>query len=478
MRALRWPAGMGIAVWRWLRRFRQVRRRRLRSGILSEAEGIPHRDGARTQSARQGVGLTYQRRYLVQISGSSITAAQLVQRLGSDLNAASPVEIAVFDKTSGTPQRLEVGDEYVVHMPGPWDCPVRVVEQTPVSFRFATLRGHMEAGEIEFRVEETGEGDLVFTIESWARSGDRLADLLYEKVGIAKEMQSHMWTHFCMRVAEIAGGQVVGDVEVQTERTDMFKSRTGRQSITRAVDVAFARSFALAARWRNRPLHPRGLVFDARFCLHGTSQHRGVPFLDDRTEIHGRARLSRAAGLPSSLPDVLGLALRWPQPQDDAEAPAPAELLLATTGLTLLGRHLLRPTTRWSPAFYGSLLAYRVGDRRVLLGAVARRTRTVPADLATLARAVEEQPLLLDLVVATEFGPWEPFGELWLSGPARSDDLEPMRFNPARHPIQELHPEGLFQRVRDSSYAAVQRVAHRDSDSHPSADHRPERPSS
>ncbi len=473
MRALRWPVGMGIASWRWLRRSRQVRRRRIRTGILSEAERIPQRSGAQTQHVRQGVGLTYQRRYVVQISGSPISAAQLIQRLGGDLNAASPVEIAVFDKTSGGSRRLEVGDEYVVHMPGPWNCPVRVVERTPVSFRFATLRGHMEAGEIEFRVGDAREGDLVFTIESWARSGDRLADLLYEKVGIAKEMQSHMWAHFCRRVAEIAEGEVVGDVEIQTERSDMFRARSGNQSITRAVDAAFARSFALAARLRNRPLHPRGLVFDALLRLHGTSQHRGVPFLDDHTELRGRARLSRAVGLPPPLPDVLGLALRWPQPQADLTGDhSTAELLLAATGQTVPGRHLLRPMTRWSPAFYGSLLTYRVGDRRVLLGAVARRTRIAPADLTTLARAVDERPLLLDLVVATEFGPWEPFGELRLIGPARSDDLEPMRFNPARHPIRELHPEGLLQRARGSSYSAVQRVARH------GADHRPERPSS
>ncbi len=36
-------------------------------------------------------------------------------------------------------------------MPGPWDGPVLVVDQTPTSFRFATLKGHLEAGQIEFR---------------------------------------------------------------------------------------------------------------------------------------------------------------------------------------------------------------------------------------------------------------------------------------------------------------------------------------
>ena len=47
------------------------------------------------------------------------------------------------------------------------------------SFRLATLDGHLEAGEIEFRAETDGDG-LRFEIESWARAGDRLSNLLSE----------------------------------------------------------------------------------------------------------------------------------------------------------------------------------------------------------------------------------------------------------------------------------------------------------
>ncbi|MBE1532845.1 DUF1990 family protein [Actinomadura algeriensis] len=440
---------MGIAAWRWVRRSRRVRRRRIRAGAPPEVERMPRRDGPRVQDARHGVGPVYQRRYTVRISGSPLTPEELIDRLGDDLNAASPVEVAVFDKTAGAAGAVEVGDEYLVHMPGPWNCPVRVVERTPASFRFATLRGHMEAGEIEFRAADGPEG-LVFMIESWARSGDRFANVLYSGLGIAKEMQLHMWTHFCERVAELSGGRMVGEVEASTERADM----PGTGPVTGAVAAAAAQGFALAARWRGgRPLHPRGLVVDFTMVLRGTSRSWFVPLLDDRKELRGEARLSRAAGLPPVLPDILGLALRWPQPGGDAE------LLLATTGHTPLGRHLLRPTTRWSPGFYGSLLAYRAGDHRVLLGAVARRPRTVPADLAALARALEEGPLSLDLVVATEFGRWERFGELRLTGPARTDEQAPMRFDPARRPIRGLRPAGPLQQVRAPVYAAARCAA-------------------
>ncbi|NDU72023.1 DUF1990 family protein, partial [Actinomadura sp. DSM 109109] len=143
-------------------------------------------------------------------------------------------------------------------------------------------------------------------------------------------------------------------------------------------------------------------------------------------------------------------------PTGDAEVPSSPELLLATTGRTRLGRHLLRPARHWSPAFYGSLLAYRAGDRRVLLGAAARSDQTVPAALSALAHVADERPLVMDLVVATEFGPWERFGELRIEGPARDDATEPVRFDPAHHPIPGLAPAGLFQHVRGPTYAAVQ----------------------
>ncbi|MFA1554158.1 DUF1990 family protein [Actinomadura chokoriensis] len=472
---MRWPVGMGIAAWRWLRRSRGVPRRRLHAGVQPEVGRLPQRDGDRVQDPRQGVGPLYQRRYTVRISGSPLTAAELIDRVGDDLNAASPVEIAVFDKTSGVSRPLEMGDEYVVHMPGPWNCPVRVVERTPVSFRFVTLSGHLEAGEIEFRATRTREGGLVFTIESWARSGDRLAEVLYERVGIAKEMQLHMWTHFCTRVAELSGGHMVGGVGVQTERADVSGAGRGQRLVGRAVTAAFARTFALAARLRDRPLHPKGLVFDATLVLHGTSQHWGVPLLDERTELQGEVRLSRAIGLPPPLPDLLGLALRWRQPPAGDAAEATAELLLATTGHNPLGRHLLRPAARWSPAFYGSLLAYRAGDRRILLGAVAPPAHHVPADLTSLAHSVDERPLSLNLVVATEFGAWERFGELRLLGPARGDGNGSARFNPARTPIRGLPPAGFFQQVRGPTYDAVQHAARPTGDSRPARRRRAER---
>ncbi|MET8161221.1 hypothetical protein ABZT47_33100 [Sphaerisporangium sp. NPDC005289] len=222
--------------------------------------------------------------------------------------------------------------------------------------------------------------------------------------------------------------------------------------------------FQAVARLRHgRPLHPDGLVLDAALALHGASRPRGAAFLDEPADLRGVARLSRAAGLPPPLPDILGLALRWrtSAAPDGGTGEVTAELLLATTGHTLLGRRLLRPATRWSPGMYGSLLPYAAGGGHVLLGVVARWPGP-PAGLAALRRASEGGPLRFDLVVASPLGPWERFGTLTLTGPARSDAAEPTRFDPVRNPIPGLPPTGLLQWARGPIYGASERVPDHD----------------
>lgn len=104
-------------------------------------------------------------------------------------------------------------------MPGPWDGPVRVAATTDTSFRLATLSGHLEAGQIEFRALRS-DGLLCFEIESWARSGDRLSNLLYHHLRMAKEVQLHMWTSFLEQVAGLAEGRLTGGVEIVSRRVE------------------------------------------------------------------------------------------------------------------------------------------------------------------------------------------------------------------------------------------------------------------
>ena len=168
----------------------------------------------RLQPLNAGVGPMLHRLYRVRITGASTSPAALMDLVSSRLNQASP-EMARFRKTRGAQGGLRQGDEFVVRMPGPWDGPVRVVRRDAASFRLATLDGHLEAGEIEFRAETDGDG-LRFEIESWARAGDRLSALLYNNLRLAKEIQLNMWSHFCIRTAGLAGGRPQGGITIRT----------------------------------------------------------------------------------------------------------------------------------------------------------------------------------------------------------------------------------------------------------------------
>jgi hypothetical protein len=216
----RWPVGMGLASWRYLWRTSPLHR--VDQEGTREDVGPPVPDGLadqRVQGLRAGAGPLFHRRYAVRIEDSSLSPEQVIALIAENPNRAAPVEVAIFHKTRGRRGPMRVGDEYMVRMPGPWDGPVRVVDRGPASLRLATLRGHLEAGQIEFRASRQ-DGALRFEIESWARSGDRLSELLYDRVRVVKEMQLHMWTHFCERIGKLAGGRIRGGVEIHTRRLE------------------------------------------------------------------------------------------------------------------------------------------------------------------------------------------------------------------------------------------------------------------
>jgi Domain of unknown function (DUF1990) len=212
---LRWPVGLALVSWRYMWRTTPLHRSEEPGGRgdLPQPEGgTEHAD--ERQDLDDGVGPMLHRSYSVRIRGSSLTPAELVDAVAANLDHASP-EMAVFRKTRGAGDSLRRGDEFVVRMPGPWDGPVRVIHRDASSFRFATLPGHLEAGQIEFRAREDGDA-LRFEIESWARAGDRLSALLYNRLRLAKEIQLNMWSHFCVRAAALAHGKPQGGVTIRT----------------------------------------------------------------------------------------------------------------------------------------------------------------------------------------------------------------------------------------------------------------------
>ncbi|HWH43329.1 MAG TPA: DUF1990 family protein [Thermoleophilaceae bacterium] len=221
--AARWPLGVGLTSWRYLWRTTPLSRREL-GGDLDEhrAPEFPEdfdREGL--QRPRGGAGPMFHRRYRIRIADPKISAKDLMETIRKDPDVFAPSEFATFEKAGdGDSDTIcRPGEEFVVRMPGPWDGPVRVVSVTDSCIRLATLEGHLEAGQIEFRAIEE-DGLLVFTIESWARSSSRLTDLLYDRLRMAKEIQVHMWVSFLEHGTQRTGGRRRGCVEIRTRRVD------------------------------------------------------------------------------------------------------------------------------------------------------------------------------------------------------------------------------------------------------------------
>jgi hypothetical protein len=172
------------------------------------------------QRPEDGAGPLFRRRYRAQVSGAQFDAATLMARLQADPDKVAPSTLARFVKERGEEGRMRVGDEFVVRMPGPWNGPIRVVEVDSGSFRSVTLDGHLEAGQIQWRAHDA-DGALIFEIESWARGGDRVAWFLHDRLPMAREVQLHMWTRVCERVAKYAGGRLEHGIEIDTLRVEI-----------------------------------------------------------------------------------------------------------------------------------------------------------------------------------------------------------------------------------------------------------------
>ncbi len=222
--AATWPAGIALTSWDYMWRITALHRRETvgdgPDGHVAPAlpAGI---DEDEVIGAPDGRGPLFHRRYRTRIKAATCSADELFAKLTEDVNRAAPTKFARFQKVLGVGKAVALGDEYVVRMPGPWDGPVRVIDVQERSFRLATLAGHLEAGQIEFRIGDAGEQGLIaFEIESWARSADWLSNVLYHQLRMAKEVQLHMWISFLEGVVSLSGGRMTGGIEIDTCRVE------------------------------------------------------------------------------------------------------------------------------------------------------------------------------------------------------------------------------------------------------------------
>jgi hypothetical protein len=216
-----------------------------------------------------------------------------------------------------------------------------------------------------------------------------------------------------------------------------------------AAGRAVAMPLAGLARLRGaKPMHPRGVLFDA--LLHRQGLDVGVPWLDTTGSDDVLVRLSRGAGLPPRWPDLLGLALRVP-------GEWPVDVLLSSSGRGRWTRRV--PVLRRDAATtYGSIMAYRSDAGPVWLAAVPRGAG-LPTDRDRLATAASGRVVTLSAALGR--GPWQPFATLTLRAATEPVD-PPLHFDAVLHAPPGLAADGPMARFRRPAYAAARRALHAD----------------
>jgi hypothetical protein len=183
-----------------------------------------------------------------------------------------------------------------------------------------------------------------------------------------------------------------------------------------------------------KPLHPAGDVLTGRIYRQGSEEKTGVAWLDEPGEDDVDVRLSRAIGLPRSLPDIHGLAMRVHGDDGDGSG---GDILFASTGWGRVTRFVLTVSRHPRSRPLTTLLPYETDAGAVLLGADDVGAETY------------------ELSWARPAGDWHIFGVLRLST-RRSDDAD-ISFDPVRHQLAGLRQYPSVSRLREPAYLRARR---------------------
>ncbi|GAA0930130.1 hypothetical protein [Pseudonocardia zijingensis] len=196
-------------------------------------------------------------------------------------------------------------------------------------------------------------------------------------------------------------------------------------------------TFAGVARWRSAPaLHSRGALFDARVAL--TERDSVLAnALGGTGERPALVRLSKGAGTPGGLPDLLGVAVR-------TEIGGHVLDVLFTSG-----NRVLVPSHGWTRRPYTTLMPYAAAGTRVVLGLEPEdRLATSGADPATVAA-----PMAFTLT-EREHGVTRAVGRLVLEAPHEGG---PVAFDPVHNTHPQLVPSPPLRRLRAWAYTGSRR---------------------
>ena len=180
----------------------------------------PATDRSEMQGVEDGVGPLMHRATSTRVREAELDAEQLIAAFAGKPNRAAPTALASFVKVRGDEGELRVGDEFTVRMPGPWDGPVRAVEVDRTASASSRSTATSRPGRIRFSARDIGPGRLEIRIEAWARGGDRLSNLLFDRLPLNKEVQLHMWTSVLEQLTELSRRAPRRAVDITTRRVD------------------------------------------------------------------------------------------------------------------------------------------------------------------------------------------------------------------------------------------------------------------
>jgi hypothetical protein len=213
-------------------------------------------------------------------------------------------------------------------------------------------------------------------------------------------------------------------------------------------------TFGALARLRgDRALHPDGIVLGGAF--RSVSFDTGAALFEQDEERPVLVRLSRGAGVPQPMPDVLGCAVRVPDAYGDD---VPQDFALASSAEGPLTRHILLPARDFLRAFYSSILPYRVGGETALIGARVDGANGVSGDRLEALRSATARGTALEvrMFAATRLGRWREVATVTLHRVVDDADARELRFNPWNCG-GGIEPIGALNALRDPAYRASQR---------------------
>lgn len=206
-----------------------------------------------------------------------------------------------------------------------------------------------------------------------------------------------------------------------------------------------------------RVFHPVGVAHRAVLTVYPEpGREYGVPLLDLPAEHRAVVRLSRAAGVPQGLPDVLGLAIRLLDVHGEG---AHQDLLLNTAGRLPLARQVFVPATGVLERSYSSVLPYSLAGVRHYIGAQpVREAGGLLPRFDAVERAAEAALLRFRIVVARPLGPWHHVATLRIDERLPDAEAEALSYDVFANTGGGIAPAGLLQTLRRTSYRMSQQV--------------------